>query len=374
MKHVLFRFFLVFCLAVLFLSGCARDIKTTEPSGGTLPVLSTGAAESLPPPTDGSLPAESSETEAPTGTTETRPAATAAPETEPPVSTEAETEPAPSTEAGTRPEEGSEPSAEPGEQDPDVVYYLADVKQLLEQPVSPYARHVFSHRGTDAEAWPETFAAYDLAVAYGSRFLEQDLVVSADGVLYCCHDLSPEALTGETRPFAELSSAEVDALRTTDGTQRLLRMEDVFRRYGTAVTYVAELKAGGPAVEPFIELVRKYGMEEHVIVQSSSLWYLQKMEEAFPEMPKLFLLFSRDDWEAALAADYVDILAVDVLDRGWSHFDQESCDAVHAAGKQFCAYVCNAPEIIRQAIEMGADCYFTDYTARAFALEALYRK
>ena len=206
-------------------------------------------------------------------------------------------------------------------------------------------------------------------MAYGSRFLEQDLVVSADGVLYCCHDLSPEALTGETRPFAELSSAEVDALRTKDGTQRLLRLEDVFKRYGKAVTYVIELKAGGPTIEPFIQLTREYGMENNIILQSSSLWYLQQLEEVFPEMPKLFLLFDKDKFEAALQAEYVDIVA-----GGSYFFSQTYCDQVHAAGKQFCLYVCNRTCDIRAAIEMGVDCYFTDYTARAFALEALFRK
>lgn len=276
--------------------------------------------------------------------------------------------------ACSRPSEISETAAGTETPDPDAEFYLADLNRLLKTPASPYAEHVYSHQGTGLEEASETFAAYDLAIAYGSRYLEQDLVVSADGVLYCSHDLSPKALTGETRTFAEMTAAEIDALRTTDGTQRLLRLEDVFRRYGTGVTYVIELKAGGPTVEPFCGLVREYGMAEHIIVQSSSLWYLQKIREAFPDMPTLFLVFHTEDFEPALAADYVDVIAVDVIARDRSFFNRESCDAVHAAGKKYCLFVCNSIEEIRTAIEIGADCYFTDYTAKAFALEALYRK
>ena len=152
-------------------------------------------------------------------------------------------------------------------------------------------------------------------------------------------------------------------------TQRLLRLEDVFKRYGKAVTYVIEIKAGGPTIDPLVQLVREYGMEEQVILQSSSLWYLQQLEEIFPDMPKLFLLFEADKYEEALKADYVDIIAGSA-----SIMNQECCDAVHAAGKQICIYVVNSTAMIRQAIELGVDCYFTDYTGRALALEALYRK
>ena len=269
------------------------------------------------------------------------------------------------TAAGT---ETTETAAGTETPDPDAEFYLADLNRLLKTPASPYAEHVYSHQGTGLEEASETFAAYDLAIAYGSRYLEQDLVVSADGVLYCSHDLSPKALTGETRTFAEMTSAELDALRTVDGTQRLLRLEDVFKRYGTAVTYVIELKAGGPTIEPFCTLVREYGMEEQIILQSSSLWYLEQVEKEFPEMPKLFLLFEPEKFKDALAAEYVDVIA-----GGSAFFNQESCDEVHAAGKKFCLYVCNRSSDIRRAIEMGVDCYFTDYTAKAFVLEALYR-
>lgn len=243
-----------------------------------------------------------------------------------------------------------------------------ELSRLLAQPAAQFSEHVFSHQGTATEEEPETVAAYDLVLGYGSRQIEQDLMLSSDGVLYCSHDATPAALTGETRPFYKLTSQEIDALRTKNGGHRILRMSDVFERYGKKVTYLVELKAGSTVVEPFLALVRKYGMERCVIVQSSELRLLQRAEEVFPDMRKLYLSFHGADFTPALEADFVDIISV-----GDAQFTRENCERVHAAGKQFCVAVCDPEEMILKAIKLGVDAYFTNYTARALELEQKFR-
>ena len=337
------------------------ETETVPPETETIPL----ETETVPPETE-TIPPETEtvppETETVPPETETIPPET---ETVPP---ETETNP-----AGTG-ASASELQGHPaGTTEPEVTgqaedEYLADVAALLELPASPYAAHVYSHQGTSKEEDSETFAAYDLAIAYGSRYIEQDLMLSADGVIYCSHDSSPEALTGEKRLFSELTSEEIDALRTKSGKHRLLRLSSVFERYGTAVTYVIEIKDAN-TLEPFVELVRAYGMQDHIIVQSSSLSKLKSLEEIFPDMPKLFLTFNEEKFESALKASYVDIISVN-----GKLFSQEICDRVHAAGKQYNVAVVNSIGMIRDVIEMGVDSYFTDYTGKAFVLEALYRK
>lgn len=314
--------------ALLLLSGC----------GGT---GSTGTS-GLAPSSAASLPAE---TGAPV---ETGAPETSLPETVPPateVPTEAPTEPPAPAEA-----------------------LLGDVEELLRLPASPYAEHVYSHRGTGTEEWSETFAAYDLAIAYGSRYIEQDIRVSADGVLYCSSAATPEELTGETRPFSELNAAEIDALRTSLDGQAIPRLSAVFARYGTAVHYLVEIQPEAATLEALLELVREYGMEDNVILQCSDLEILERAETEFPEMPKLFLCFRQELFEDALAAEYVDIVGV-----SGKLVTAENCERAHEAGKQFNVYVVNRISSIRTVIELGADSYFTDYTAKAFVLEALYR-
>lgn len=250
-----------------------------------------------------------------------------------------------------------------------VQQYESELDRILACPPSPYAAHVFSHQGSGIEECSETFAAYDLAISYGSRYLEQDLQMSSDGVLYCCHDATPKGLTGVEKPFSEMSSQEIDELRTTLDKQCIPRLSAVFERYGKAVTYVVELRQNENMLDAFVQLTQKYGLEDQVIVQSFDLNQLQQMEELFPDMPKLFLCSDSSLFEEALHLSYVDIIGV-----SGGLFTQDNCDRAHAAGKQFNVFVVNYTSSIRTAIEMGADSYFTDFTGKALMLEELYRK
>ena len=45
-----------------------------------------------------------------------------------------------------------------------------------------------AHRGASGYAPEHTLAAYELAIAQGADFVEQDLQVTKDGVLICLHD------------------------------------------------------------------------------------------------------------------------------------------------------------------------------------------
>ena len=229
------------------------------------------------------------------------------------------------------------------------------------------AGHVYSHRGASGEETEHTFAAYDLAILYGSRYIEQDIVISGDGTLYVSHDLSALRLTGEDALYEEMTDSEIDALRTEDG-QSVLRLSDVFDRYGRSVTYVIELKGEGETTDAFATIVRDYGFQDAIIVQSFHPDVLETLESLFPDMPKLFLCSDQKDFDAALDAPYADILSVSksLMNRG-------NADAAHEHGKEFNVWTLNSAAEIRNAIELGVDTYFTNFTAKALALEAKYR-
>ena len=58
-----------------------------------------------------------------------------------------------------------------------------------------------AHRGASAYAPEHTLAAYDLAIAQGADYVEQDLAVTKDGVLICLHDASLERTTDVEERF-----------------------------------------------------------------------------------------------------------------------------------------------------------------------------
>lgn len=80
-----------------------------------------------------------------------------------------------------------------------------------------------AHRGASAYAPEHTLAAYDLAIAQGADFVEQDLAVTKDGVLICLHDASLERTTDVEERFPDRFT-----LRTEQGRQRKVWLANDF--------------------------------------------------------------------------------------------------------------------------------------------------
>ena len=227
------------------------------------------------------------------------------------------------------------------------------------------AMHVYSHRGSAGDN-EHTFEAYDAAIEAGSHYIEQDLVISSDGVLYVSHDLNTYQMTGRGADYSSLTSEEIDQIRTRAGNS-ILRMSDVFDKYGSDVNYVIELKSSGAdMIEAFEKLVDSCGYQDRITVQSEDTDVLQTLEEKYPDMPKLFICKSWDSLLGCLDMPYVDIVSVR---KASNLMTEKSASRVHESGKLFSAWTLNSEEDIRRAIELGVDTYFTDDTALAIRLE-----
>lgn len=66
-----------------------------------------------------------------------------------------------------------------------------------------HKKTVIAHRGASAYAPEHTAAAYQLAIAMGADFVEQDLAVTKDHVLICIHDASLERTTNVEEVFPD---------------------------------------------------------------------------------------------------------------------------------------------------------------------------
>jgi glycerophosphoryl diester phosphodiesterase len=228
--------------------------------------------------------------------------------------------------------------------------------------------HVYSHRGS-AGPKEHSFEAYDAAIEAGSRYIEQDVVITSDGVLYVSHDLNAVTMTGYNGMFEYLTSETVDGL-TTEAGNKVLRLSDVFEKYGHDINYVIELKAHTDAcVEAFEKLVDEYGLSDVITVQSMYADVLETLEAKYPDMPKLYVCWSQGDFEYVVDKPYVDIISVKAAA---GLMTQENCDATHANGKLFSAWTLDDEDTIKKAIDMGVDTYFTNDTPLALSLEREY--
>ncbi len=224
-------------------------------------------------------------------------------------------------------------------------------------------KHIFSHRGASGEEIEHTFRSYDLALLYGSKYIEQDLVTSKDNTLFISHDSSAKKIAGINKLFSKMSDKEIHQLRTKDN-QPILSLQEVFDKYQNSTNYVIELKENSNQTELFEEIIKKNKLEEQVIVQASDPKVLDSLENIFPTMPKLLLVKSQFELEQGVSSSNVDIISVDK-----KLLNQKNVDLVHSEKKQFNAWTLNETKEIKKAISLNIDSYFTDYTAKALVIE-----
>jgi glycerophosphoryl diester phosphodiesterase len=252
---------------------------------------------------------------------------------------------------------------------------------------------VIAHRGASAHAPEHTFAAWDLALAQGADVIEQDLQLTADGVLIVLHDDSLQrtargpGCTGAVRdrPWAELRACDVGQwfnARYPERAQpayvglRIPTLDSVFTRYGATVRYHIETKSpeAAPGMEDsLLALVDRHGLRAHaraggVFFQSFSAASLQRLRALDSTLTLVQLLGSR--LPAAPLPLTMATIAGYAQGVGPSArtVDSAFVAAARAAGLVVHPYTVNDPVEMRRLLALGVDGMFTDDPARLDSL------
>lgn len=114
------------------------------------------------------------------------------------------------------------------------------VLYLLRVNVDAQPVQVIAHRGFADQAPQNTLLAFSTASKRGAHALECDVQVSSDGVLYCFHDDTVDALTSGTGTFTALESTYLDGL-TFDETVGTWLSDMPLTKFADLLTLVDEL-------------------------------------------------------------------------------------------------------------------------------------
>jgi glycerophosphoryl diester phosphodiesterase len=181
-----------------------------------------------------------------------------------------------------------------------------------------------AHRGASAYAPEHTRAAYELALAQGADYVEQDLGVTKDGVLVCLHDDSLERTTNVRDVFpgrstivggterwmlADFTLAEVKQLDAGSwfderfAGERVLTWDEAVEIVRGRAGLYPELKSPALYHERGIDQVallaaalRRHGFDRPangrppVIVQSFDPDALRQLAAELPDVPRVFLV------------------------------------------------------------------------------------
>lgn len=220
-----------------------------------------------------------------------------------------------------------------------------------------------AHRGGfSADAPPgleNTLLAFRGAVAMGYRYLETDVHVSADGVLYAFHDEHLDRVTDAHGAIASFRSSSLDAVRVA-GREPIPTMDALLEEFPHA-RFNIDLKAPGTE-EPLAELIRRHGATERVCVGSFDGRRLARFRKltrgevvtsaSVPEVLRTRLGLPVPGAPAAFQ--------VPLTHRGVRVVTPRFVAAAHRAGKAVHVWTVNDPDVMNDLLDLGVDGLVSD--------------
>ncbi len=222
---------------------------------------------------------------------------------------------------------------------------------------------IYAYSGASGDA-KYSLAAYDSAVEAGAGVIAVPFVVSQDGTLYVSDDDYAQELTGYGGYFSGMTDGQINNLETRSGA-KVLKLSDVIDKYGKDIHYDIELKYTSERnLMALKELIDKKDCADVVSISSRYFNGLRSLDNELPDIPKIFICSSEEEWGEAMIHEFIDSVSVSK-----EMMSADYCKEAHDRNKKFGAWILNSEEEINTANEIGADFYYTDEAALAAGIE-----
>lgn len=228
---------------------------------------------------------------------------------------------------------------------------------------------VIAHRGASAYAPENTLAAFRLAVEQGADAIELDAKLSSDGRVMVIHDATTDRTARQPGEVRKLTSGQMKSLdagsffasRFTG--EPIPTLDEVFEEVGQKILINVELtnyaSPGDRLVEKVVELVRRYSLEERVLLSSFHPLNLIRAGRLLPEVPVAILaLPGRGGWWARsllmrqLSPSFVNPYYTDATE---SYIVRQ-----HAEKRRVNVWTVNDPVDLARLAQHGVDGLITD--------------
>jgi glycerophosphoryl diester phosphodiesterase len=248
---------------------------------------------------------------------------------------------------------------------------------------------VHGHRGARARRPENTLPGFQYAIDQGVDAVELDVVVTKDDVVVVSHDphINAEICSGpksgvaiRALPLAELREYDCGAKRNplfpaqvpVPG-ERVPTLDEVFDlgrgntvQFNVEAKIFAEYPALTPGPEAFaqliLDLIRKHGIEERVILQSFDPRIVRAMKKLNPDIRRAALFETNRDWaetalefEATICAPELHLVTPERVARA------------HAAGLQVIPWTANEPSDWARLANARVDAIISDDPASLIA-------
>lgn len=249
----------------------------------------------------------------------------------------------------------------------------------LSQQLAAAARRrplVVAHRGASGVAPENTLAAFREALGRDADLVELDFRATADGTLVCLHDATLDRTTDAAQQLGRdnvaIESLDLEALQEFDAGswksasfagERIPTLDAALDTILAGAVPMIEHKAG-PA-EALVELLRRKGLVDRVLVQSFDWDWLARVRELEPRLTLAALGSRRLDEERL---QRIEDLGVSMVH--WNHQDLRLADITHLRGvdQLVCVYTVNPDLVMLGCLGAGLDAITTDHPRRLLEL------
>jgi glycerophosphoryl diester phosphodiesterase len=248
------------------------------------------------------------------------------------------------------------------------VLYGAEVWPEKVQPkdAEPVRRHIMlaAHRGVPQKAPENSIAGFREAIREGAVFIELDLVLSGDSVIYVSHDRNLWRTTGRNIEVSRARSWELDGVRLRGG-EKLPRLSEVFDALGDRVFYIIETKdIGGETARrmdrALVGMIRQYRLERQVVLSSQSMASLKTLHGALGQAPYMYIFARRYPGDSPEERIKTLPAWVDAVSMSKDIVTKQIIRAARARGVRIALFTVTDRRGMKQALKYAPAIIFTD--------------
>lgn len=231
---------------------------------------------------------------------------------------------------------------------------------------------VIAHRGASAYYPENTMAAFRAAVEMDAEMIELDVLLSKDGVPVVIHD---ETLDRTTDGEGSVSDYTLEELKRLDAGswfgekfrgEPIPTLEEVLEYAAGTIALNIEIKteavtdnAKGGVEEESIRLVRKYGMEDHVLFSSFDYRAISHLKELAPDIPAA-LLYNNNESPNRTPSELVEAYKADAFNCSFSQLNNRRLKNIREHNIPVFVYTVNNRGRMKKLINKGVTGIFSD--------------
>lgn len=222
---------------------------------------------------------------------------------------------------------------------------------------------LIGHRGASGYEDEHTIKSYELAVQQGADYIEMDLQLTKDNKLICMHDATVNRTTTGTGTIANMTLAQIKALKTTNGEQ-IPTLEEVVSHFGKSVNYYIETKSpfNINMDQELLRILQNAGLigigskRKQVIIQSFADDSLKNIRNQYSDifLVRLSKTFTQSDIDTSA-------LIADGMGPNFTNVTKALVDNAHAKGLVVHPWTVNTVADMDKAVSYGVDGFFTNY-------------